>query len=361
MQADMGPMLGNRAITGPILVHYFALNGVHFYLIGERHSLNTFDELQPDTYIMRQLRAHTTKNRVRCYSESTDKDSKFEFYTISKSAELFGQVIDKIARSPLQAYFGYHFTKQIDCTNVFCDIRKLSPYNVYTLIVNPMVYMLERYDTLGDPVVEKHVRKMAKKTEKLILKNISNREHAKAFLESLCLADREYPAWFVSLYKELEETRYDPPDTLRDMMREVHRNHPDMYGSIVQHIRSYYQRWAVSPYTLAMARIESMRETRVSQVVAETNADALGLFIEMSSFLLDVYVLLHMVLNEATMRPGDTVCVLSGAAHSEHIKRFFESNYAVTLHTKYDALGRLHAGPPRKYDKLITQQIHTAS
>jgi hypothetical protein len=333
----LGPLFGDGAIDGPILVHYFDLNGIHFYLVGERHSLNGIDRDHPKNHAIQQLVAYCQTHRVRCYSESTEKDCMYNYYELSKHTQA-GQTMCHAARSPLTAHLGHVATRRISCENVFADIRKLPPYNMYTLIIDPLVYMLERHNTLFEPTVERRVRKFAKKAEKLVIRHVATRNQAKSLLEALCLPDHSYPPWFVSLYKEIEETEESPPDTLRDMMRSMRDAHPGIYKAIVSHIRSYYKRWAMTPYSRA--------HTRVSLVVAQTDPAARALFIELSTFLLDIFVVLDLFLRESEMRPGDTILVLTGAAHSEHILRFFESLFPIEVRSKFDNTGRIPAGAP---------------
>jgi len=319
--SDLGPLFEDRAITGPLFVRYFTHAGIHFYLVADRYDFAARDAIgKTKDYVLEQIREYSKDHRTLCYSELVEKDANIRYVLLSFDNQEHKTGIVELARSPLTAYVHYHISDKFENhTNVYSDIMKLPPYDVYILLFDPMAYMIRRYDTSSDPVIQERVFELAENAEETIARNVPTRETARIFLESLCLPDERFPKWFLDLYKEAYDTRTEPPDTLRDMMTDLKRNAPEMYEPMVAHIRSYH---------------------------AETDTqNSCDLFIELTSFLLDIYVLLDVLLNRQKLVVGDTVITLTGAAHAEHITRFFLHNFpGIRILSKSDEKGRLQAG-----------------
>ena len=162
-------------------------------------------------------------------------------------------------------------------------------------------------------------------------------------MESFCLPGKSYPRWFVNVYRSLNDTNDDPPDTLRNHMAMLREKNKVMFDNLVSHIESYYDHWAVSPYTLAVQRIESMRKTADFELVSEKNEEAMSLFIEMSTFLMDIYIIADIYLG--AFERHDHIVILTGANHTANISRFF-TKYCVntTVTMKQNEKGNIPSG-----------------
>lgn len=346
----LGPLFADRCVTGPLLIQYFELFGAHFYFIGESHVLNGRDDTNAH-HVIEQLKTYGKTNRVVCYCEATENDIQYNAYHLEERMYLRNtkNILD-VATSPLNAYIGYaHVRKELgNCETVCSEIRRYPPFDVYTMMVRPIAYMLDRYNTMMNPEIETKVRKWSKLAEKMIIKHIATRDQAKWFLESLCLANLDYPKWFVQLYEKIHETKDQPlPTPLRVKMHRLREQNVALYDRVVVHIRSYYENWAVTPYTAAIEKIEDMRHTAASKVVAQTDTDTFRVFVELTTFLFDISVILDVLLNEHQIKQGNTVVVLAGAAHAEHLASFFEPLVGNDkMCHKYGANGVLPAGPP---------------
>ena len=76
-----------------------------------------------------------------------------------------------------------------------------------------------------------------------------------------------------------------------------------------------------------------------------------GLFSEMTSFLLDLFVLLDILTSivEKRVVDGDTIVVLTGDQHTENITKFFADKVSeVNIFEKKSTSGRIHQGASTK-------------
>jgi len=339
---DLGPMFGTRAIKGPIAVSYVIINTCKFYFIGEEHTRNGTYTSESDVgiHVIEQLRKYNEQNHVRCYSELSTQQLGHNV------TELRNEPDDNTpklyhAKSPLHAYSWYLSENKFSNDNhepIFSDMRRGTPYDIYKMITDPFMFALEHHGQDFYPYIPV-IMNLAKKAEKVIVSNIDTRDKTKSFLESFYLVDRDYPIWFIELYKEIYGTNETPPAPLRVMMRDLHDRHRNLYDVVVRHMRSYYSKWDVAPFTIAFARIKSMRHTR-SALVAAKNKYAKDVLIELTNFLLDLYVMLDIF--QKPMVPDTTVVVLTGAQHTEHLVRFF-SKLGPTV-TKGDVFSNIPSG-----------------
>lgn len=328
----LGSLFGTKAIKGPVCVCYLESDGKEFYLIGEEHHTNGTYENDLEKHVVAQMLE--SKKRLTVFSEFTVlqlRDS-FMYYNDpqTKHKNYYGN-------SPNGTY-GYYFINNSTSIHktVIVDSRKIPPYDIYTMIIDPSVYCFEHYYQNYIEMLPT-VRKWAKQAEKAVVKHISNRTEAKAFLESLYMPDLDYPDWYKSLYKLINNT--DPGDPLREKMKKLKLKNPTIYHEVTDHMRSYYyERWARTPYTIAMNKIEAMRLTTNSQMVGSKKPEAKRLFIELTSYLLDLNVILEFYLSE------DKVFVLlAGLEHMGAIVRFFERK--TNVYSKFDVNGNIPEGP----------------
>jgi hypothetical protein len=321
--ADLGPLFASKSIKGPLVVSYASVNDRDFYFVGEDHSKNGLYRGESDVglHVIEHLRNYNEHNRVRCYCELSTR----EIHSYVSDLDVEPGDTPKIyqAKSPLYAY-AWCLSKQMFPVDkhdaVFCDMRKCAPYDVYSIIIDPFLFALEHH---GERFYSHMptIMKRAKSAEKTIVRHINTRAKAKNFLEAFYLADKQYPKWFVQLYKDVNETDDMPPSPLRDTMRALLERDQGMYNVVAQHMRTYYAKWDASPFTAAFERIESMRRTLSLRLVAQQNKYAMALFVELTNFLMDLYIILDIV--SRPLEPGTTVVVLSGAQHTEHLARFF--------------------------------------
>jgi hypothetical protein len=349
--ADLGPLFGTRAIGGPIAVIYTMFDGIHLYWIGEQHDIQGNIEHKRTT-VVEQLRTFTKEQsrKVLCYCESSARHADVGIIIIiDEEARKTGSSILELAKSPIWTYIGYASHGKIpNIDNCYADIRNMAPYNLYTLITTPDAYRVETFGPITTMAERAKVRRFAKLAEKAVLEHITTRLEARAFLESLCLVDSCYPDWFVELYKKINETSESPPAPLRNMMARLQScREGAYYNLVVDYMRHLHGKWAVDPYTLAMARVISMRQTRVPNLVAQTNANADHLFIEMSAFLMDIFVIVDVLIRsvEGSLSPGDTAVFFGGGKHAENISMFFAWKLRCETRYKFDAHGDIREGP----------------
>jgi hypothetical protein len=340
----LGPLFEEKAIVGPCVVQYFMFSGVHVHLIGEVHKVRgNSDNISKTAVDQLRVYSRNQSRPVVCYCESSPQHALYGVIEMKKEQELMGKKnILQVAESPVYGYLGYSAQDKLTNTeNVYADIRNFSPYDLYTLIMTPEIYLLERYGIIPSQQQRTNVRKWAKIAEKAIVQHISTRDKTKAFLLSLCLPGSDYPDWFVELYKRIHETADSPPAPLRDMMRQLQQSNVDHFERVVRHIRHLHGRWNVSPFTAALKRVESMRLTRDTRLVAENNSIADGLLIELSAFLFDVFVILDILIrvNKDKFKKGDTVVMFAGAKHTENITLFFKYQLGCDAFYKYDKEG----------------------
>ena len=107
-------------------------------------------------------------------------------------------------------------------------------------------------------------------------------------------------------------------------MQQLQHEQPSTYKELVDHMQSYYYgRWARTPYSAAMDKVQAKRGTKNSRIQFSKNLrffekgsvgsklpDAKRLFIELTSYMLDLNVILDILLSE-----DKTFCVLAGLAH----------------------------------------------
>lgn len=342
----LGPLFEEKAIVGPCVVQYFIFSGMHIYLIGEIHKVRGNSDKNISKTAVDQLRVYSRiqSRPVVCYCESSPQHALYGVIKMEKEQELMGKKnVLEVAESPVYGYLGYSAQDKLKNTeNVYADIRNYSPYDLYTLIMTPDIYMLERYGIIPSQQQRQNVRRWAKVAEKVIVQHITTRDKTKAFLLSLCLPELDYPEWFIELYKTIHETTDSPPAPLRDMMRQLRQSNMDHFVRVVGHIRHLHRRWNVSPFTAAMKRVESMQLTRDKHLVAENNSIADGLLIELSAFLFDTFVITDILVrfNQGKFESGDTVVMFAGAKHTENITLFFKHQLGCDAFYKYDKEGR---------------------
>jgi hypothetical protein len=264
--------------------------------------------------------------------------------------------IYKVSASPLMAYACLPFRNShpVNLNTIYADIRRMAPYYLYVLIYEPVLFAYERYNySMNEKLPE--VRKLAKKAEKLFLKHLATRAKAQQFLNALVLPEKKYPHWFVSLYQEIHETEEYPPSPLKNDMDKLSSLD---YQKVKQHISYYHTKWAVSPFTQAMLKLENIRDSASTRVIGQVNNIAKDLFLEMFTFLLDIYVIVHL-LNHPPKR-NEIVVMLTGAQHTDNLTRFLAPDSEV-VSSKFDAKGNIPEGeaiqgfgeiPPLIKDKL---------
>ena len=326
----LGPIFGTNAIKGPILVCYMKVDNKELYLVGEEHNTNGTYEDDLDKHVVAQMLAYNKKLTV--FSEFTVlqlRDSFMYFNNIqTKNKEYYGN-------SPNGTYGHYLFNNSTSLhTIIIADSRKIPPYDIYTLIVDPSVYCFEHYYQNYIEMLPT-VRKWAKHAEKTIVKNISTRAKAKAFLESLYMPGQDYPDW----YKEIIREPSGASGQLREKMEKLKIKDLETYQELVDHMRSYYyNRWARTPYTVALNKIEAMRLTKNSRMVASKKPEAKRLFIELTSYLLDLNVILEFCLSE-----DKRFVAIAGLEHIGAIVKFFEKK--TNIYSKFDKHGNIPEGP----------------
>jgi len=341
----LGPLFGEKAIVGPYVVQYVVCAGVHIYLIGEIHKVKGRSDTEIDKTAVDQLRVYA-QNQTRpvvCYCESSPQHALYGLIEMEKEMHIGKKTnILQVAESPLYGYIGYAAKNKLPNTeNVYADVRNFSPYDLYTLIMTPHIYMIERYGAIPTQQQRKNVRKWAKIAENAIVQHLSTRAETKAFLLSLCLPGTDYPEWFVLLYQTINETPERPPAPLRDLMNTLRESKPDLYARVVNHIRNAHGKWNVAHFSTAMKRVESMRITREEALVAEKNQLADGLFTELSAFLFDIFVIVDLLVRvgDGRLESGDTVAMFAGAKHTENITQFFKYQLGCDTYYKHDTTG----------------------
>jgi hypothetical protein len=328
---SLGQMFGTNAIVGPRLINYCEWHGAHLYFVGEEHDTNGVG-YKHKNHVVRHIEAHSRTHPTRVYIELSPGQ-------VTEYNEYLKRDPNMEPKSPMYGFV--HHALQGKFKNppalIHSDVRKVPPYNIEFLVRDPAGFTVDVYGLRWLQHILP-VRKLAKVAEKELMKNISTRSDAKDFLESLCLPDREYAKWFVDFQSNLGNTQL--PSPLRDMLAEVRTRDASMYARLVDHVRSYYKPWDVSAYTPAFRRIESMRRTANSRVVAEKDSLVNDVFVEMTTYLFDVYVIAHFLLNPPAK--DEAVVIMAGMNHTMNIVRFFERY--TTVWFKFDADGNLPEG-----------------
>lgn len=327
--AGLGPLFGTRPMKGPIVVCYLQTEGRDIYLIGEKHTVNGTFESDMDKHAVSQIAAYD--NPVTLCTELTFLQMQNWSYYCSEVSGAMGYY----GKSPMYTCGYFLFNRKLKETHstIPIDSRKAAPYDIYTMIVDPELYCFEHYIQNYSAMLPQ-VRLWAKQAERSIINNMQTRKKAMAFLESLYMPGLDYPGWYKALHKTI--TSQDISSPLRDRMSALREKKPDVYEKLVQHMRSYYQRWARTPYTIALGKIQKERRTLSPRLVRSKNKDALDLFVELTSYLLDLNFILEVYLSE-----NKTVCLLAGLAHVEGICRFFNKE---TIHMKMDKDGNMPEG-----------------
>lgn len=318
----------------PHISVFFAIRWKNLYLIGEEHNTNGTFQNDLDKHVVEQIRSyvHRTKKHITVFSEFTflQMRERFNYFTAApiSSKQYYGY-------SPNGTY-GYYYWNNLfprDHTHtIISDSRKTAPYDIYTMIIDPSVYCFEHFIQDYDNMLAA-VRKWAKQAEKAIVKNIPTRSSAKAFLESLYMPDQDYPEWYKALPPNNELS-----DPLRQKMKRLREVQPDMYHKVVDHMSSYYYgRWAKTPYTAAMNKIQAARRTANSRMVSSVHPASKRLFIELTSYLLDLTVILDFLLSNET-----NVFVFAGLEHVGAIANFFADKAIV--YSKCDKNGNIPSG-----------------
>jgi hypothetical protein len=342
---DLGPLFGKNAIQGPLYISYVNWNNHPIYLIGERHTTNGkvhTNSLHVVEYIQR---FHSAQQKVRLYCELNEMEVVFYASRIKMSHNHQPITPDDL-QSPLYTFAYYYAQNKFDTRYlnvVWADVRKSSPYNLYLLIHNPLMFSLEHYGPGEFLTKLQDIKGKAKEVEKQIFQHLSTRKKTIAFLEAMYLPGKKYPVWFINLYKILHMTNGMPTDDLRNKMKVLEEKNKKLYDTLVYHMKSYYVDWAVSPYTQTLERLESMRHTQSPNLVAEKSASASDILIEISSSLLDLQILLDIYLNPPAN--DETIIVMAGLYHTSHLSRFFAQNHPISH--KYNDDGNITSGDAR--------------
>ena len=337
----LGLLFGERPITGPNLVEYTVFQGVHIYMIGERHDKNGNVERKSD-HVVEKIMAFSANNKSACYIESTDGHARDAFTVIKdRMKREHTKDILKVADSPLFSYIGYMGMNDMSSVStVMADIRNDTPYNIYTLLTNTDFYIYENYGFNKTNDDLKKVRKLAKLAEKAIVRNIPTRIKAAEFFDSLYLPDVQYPEWFVSLYQTIAGNNIYPPSPLKDKMNALRTLSLSDYDSVTRHVRSLYRVWKMTPlpFTVAMERVESMRHTKSNALVAQTSEDAHRLFLELGSYLFEINVIVDILIKirNKTYDAGDSVVILCGMKHAASIGLYFGCGINLPIYHKID-------------------------
>jgi hypothetical protein len=314
-------------------VCFLQLEGKNLYLIGEEHNTNGTFQNDLDKHVVEQIRSYIqrTKEKITVFSEFTflQMRERFTYFAAlpSASTQYYGY-------SPNGTY-GYYYWNNLfsreHTQTIISDSRKTAPYDIYTMIIDPSVYCFEHFIQDYDKMLP-IVRKWAKQAEKAIVKNIRTRSSAKAFLESLYMPDKDFPDWYKAM------TNNELSDQLRQKMKHLREVQPDMYHKVVEHMSSYYYgRWAKTPYTAALNKIQAVRRTTNSRMVGSVNPASKRLFIELTSYLLDLTVILEFLLSTEK-----NTFVFAGLEHIGAIVNFFADK--TIIYSKMNKNGNIPSG-----------------
>jgi hypothetical protein len=320
-------MFHGNAITGPTLVNYFEWFGRHVYLIGEEHGVNGKGSHHKD-YVLHHLLSYCKDHKVRVYLELTSVQ-------VSEYRAVKQRIPEFTTPSPMYGFAEYFFPNRFlnRPEVVFCDKRKVSPYDMYMLLIDPEIYTMEHFQSEFSGNIVR-VEKIAKQAEKAFMKHLSTRKDAIEFLESLYLPDQSYPRWFKALYKNLFATEGHISDDLRDMMKSLRDASDNAYAHVLGHFRSLYASWNVE-------HVENMRMTADSKVVAKKNARVREIFIDMTNFIIEIYVILDLILRPPP--EGETVVVFAGVTHTANIGAFLHKQSSLSSY-KYGPTGNIPSG-----------------
>lgn len=108
-----------------------------------------------------------------------------------------------------------------------------------------------------------------------------------------------------------------------------------------------------------------MRKTANTKVVAQTNSRVNAIFDEMTTFIMDIFVLLDIFIDVPS--PNEIVVVLCGANHAVNLARFFAKDAEICF--KFDKHGNIAEGHsqheaafiPAKVPKLLRDLRRTSS
>jgi hypothetical protein len=341
---SLGSLFGTEKILGPVCVNYCKWQDRDIFFIGEVHELNGDRDGSKDDYVIEHLKKACRTSKVRCYYEGTPQHAHNASIILNVLSKQHNEKnIYRLSDNPTMSYGYFAWNQQFprSLENIYADLRRTAPYILYTLVYDPQLFALEKYGIFMDNHMPK-VRKLAKKIEKVFLRKLSTRQKAQEVLNALVLPEYDYPHWFRKLYEEAYEDKTPPPSFLKENIAKLS---PENYQRLKLHIHYYHTKWAVTPFTKAMMRFEGLRVSASSRVIGQVNNTAKDLFIEMFTFLLDIYVITD-ILNRPP-EANEIIVALTGAQHTENLTRFFAQDSTQVL-SKWDATGNIPEGPARE-------------
>jgi hypothetical protein len=315
MSSGLGEIFGTESFSGPLVVQYLTFRGVGVYLIGERHNTNGSDVKNTVVEHLHQYDKRSPQDsKLHCYCELSERDAEQAIGNMEydkRRREVFGgrvQDLVHIAESPIQSYIAYRETNRINgAITHWTDIRNVSPYYIYTLITYPDAYRRQRYGIATTNDNKLRVRRFAKMAEKVFFANLATRAQSKHFLNSLYHPDKDYPEWFVTLFKKINDTHEDPPSPLKDMVKQLRDLDATLFDKVVQHVNIHHNGWDI-------------------------------VLLDMASFLVDVHFIVDVLLkiSRGEITSTDNVVFFCGLKHCESIGTFMHYQLGCNIWHKID-------------------------
>ena len=304
------------------------------------------------THAVEKIRQHCEKNKdndVQVYVETTENEASEKAFMLEHARLATGLSFfdtSLLAEDPSMAFSHYVanglFPKNVKISAH--DMRKTPPYDLYILILYPLVYAKNRY---GFMEIGRHIdeiRKWAKRAEKLFYAHMKTKKTTRNLLESFYNPDMEFPQWLQKLYSSIHNNE-EVGQPLRIKMRTLRESDLTVYSDLIKYIEI---RWSslqneTDSFSRAMDDVSNMRHSNSYRLVAEKNDDVMQVFIALNSFIYDIDIILNILLMAIRNEKVNTIITLTGAQHASHIAKFF-SRFSTCVVSKGSATGNLPAG-----------------
>lgn len=291
----------------------------HVYLIGERHNAT---------------HAHAVIDEIARYA-TTHPSEKIVIAYESSQLEIG---VDQ-ATSPTAMVNAYVRNGTLP-TNVAIELvnsRRDYPYDLFECLYDIDTFAALRYMAYRRKCVQERrlpvdymayraqSLQLAKRFEKTALQHISTRRAFHGFLMSLLLPDRPFPAWYLRCYHDAT----DQGSLVKLYMSDVKDTDPVYYVGIRQYLEEKleYILSSNTAYSGVMDMVRQRRRTASERMEIMKDPELEHFFVVLYSFLEDVHVLAHSRLADCAH-----YVVITGAAHTMNMSRFFTSRARSSAH-----------------------------
>ena len=328
----LGKIFKTDRIIGPFSITHMNLKTVDLYAIGEVHERNgnlignDVATCAPDHHVVEHIRkfCETKSHKVHILVETSAIEAQsigVQMMHVPYSPRFLLHAQNPITALSYSIYNGC-FKENVSIT--LSDVRKTKPYDLFMLIMFPNLFAINRYGFQHITAHITQVRKWAKMSEKIFIKQLNSKLNVRTLLESFYLPGSLFPIWLQNLYKTIYGDD-DMANPLQVKMQDLKKRDSDMYSHVLKYMD---MRWSSlqnsrDSFYSAMVDVENARRSSSERLVVEKDEDVLQIFIALSSFLYDLDIILD-ILKLMAFEKNITIITMTGAQHSGHIARFFE-------------------------------------